>query len=93
MPPPNPVRYARERELQKIPLSCNRDAMLPDLYWALDHPQLPIPNRCLVFEIDLSPEKMKEVHDWEDKQEIANFATDEELADKGVSLHWPGFSL
>ncbi|KAJ7501342.1 hypothetical protein B0H11DRAFT_1908212 [Mycena galericulata] len=64
-------------------LSAKRDDILPQLCWATNHPQMPKPNRCLVFEIDLSLENMSKIMDWEEKQEIPNFATDAELDDQG----------
>ncbi|KAJ7127687.1 hypothetical protein C8R44DRAFT_873501 [Mycena epipterygia] len=84
MAPQHRVRpITLEEKREKIPLSSNRNEMLPDLYWATNHPQLPKPNRCLLFEIDLSPEKMKALFEWENEQEVANFATDVELEAQG----------
>ncbi|KAJ7714586.1 hypothetical protein B0H16DRAFT_1807666 [Mycena metata] len=80
---PSPNAIALETAREELMLSAERDPMLPKLFWAIDHPQMPQPNRCLVFEIDLSPENMREVMEWEDRQEIPNFATDEELDKKG----------
>ncbi|KAJ6467225.1 hypothetical protein DFH09DRAFT_1111991 [Mycena vulgaris] len=78
-----------EEASEPLMLSASRDPMLPDLCWAINHPQFPKPNKCLVFEIDLSLENMKTLMAWEDEQEIPNFATDEELAEKG-SYELPG---
>ncbi|KAJ7245189.1 hypothetical protein B0H12DRAFT_1235908 [Mycena haematopus] len=80
---PFPDAIALEEETEAIMLSANRDPMLPNLFYAVNHPQMPKPNRCIVFEIDLSPENMRKLKEWEDTQKIKNFATDEELADLG----------
>ena len=72
-----------EREDPKsIPL-LNRDEMCPDLDWAIDHPAVPMPNRVLVMESDLSPKNMEAVFEWEEEQQIPTIATDEQLAAEG----------
>ncbi|KAJ7191481.1 hypothetical protein GGX14DRAFT_600478 [Mycena pura] len=78
---------ALERERIPIPqaLGPNRDKMCPDLYWAIDHPAVPIPN-C-------RPE-YGGFFEWEEKQTIPNFATDEQLAEEGCfHVPWEGGML
>ncbi|KAJ7215911.1 hypothetical protein GGX14DRAFT_606870 [Mycena pura] len=82
---------ALEREKIPIPLGPNRDKMCPDLYWAIDHPAVPIPNRVLIMESDLSAQNMEAVFQWEENQTIPNFATDEQLAEEGrFHVPWEG---
>ncbi|KAJ6448468.1 hypothetical protein C8R45DRAFT_1115238 [Mycena sanguinolenta] len=95
LPRPSPHSINIERATEQIMLSANRDPMLPTLFYAYDHPQIPKPNTCIVFEIDLAPENMKRIKEWEDSQKILNYATDEDLANLGsfeLNKYMPVFS-
>ncbi|KAJ7191484.1 hypothetical protein GGX14DRAFT_600482 [Mycena pura] len=46
---------------------------------------VPIPNRVLLMESDLSAQNMEAVFEWEEKQTIPNFATDEHTSSGGLS--------
>jgi hypothetical protein len=84
LPPPTLDAVELERSSEPIILSANRDPMMPCLFYATDHPQIPKPNTCIVFEIDLSLANMERVKKWEDELKVPNFATDEDLDNLGV---------
>ncbi|KAJ7894233.1 hypothetical protein B0H14DRAFT_3657462 [Mycena olivaceomarginata] len=95
LPPPTLDAVELERCSEPIILSANRDPMMPCLFYATDHPQIPKPNTCIVFEIDLSLANMERVKKWEDELKVPNFATDEDLDNLGffeINKYMPVFS-
>ncbi|KAJ7194275.1 hypothetical protein GGX14DRAFT_404729 [Mycena pura] len=89
------IQSQLERERIPVFLGPNRDRMCPDLYWAIDHPAVPTPNRVLLMESDLSPKTMEAVFQWEEDQQMPNFATNEQLAAEGIGTvpYWYGVRL
>ncbi|KAJ7652174.1 hypothetical protein DFH06DRAFT_1134695 [Mycena polygramma] len=83
LPRPSPTSCDLEESREALMLSANRDPMIPNLFWAINHPQIPKPNRCLVYEIDLSPENMRKIYKWESTQQVPNLLDDEELQEAG----------
>lgn len=60
-----------------------RDPMQPPLSYAYNHPLVEPGKRCIVFTHDISPARMRVVHEWEKKQKIPK-GSPEELKARGA---------
>ncbi|KAJ7265824.1 hypothetical protein C8J57DRAFT_1620987 [Mycena rebaudengoi] len=56
-------------DLQPLDLP-GRDPFLPKAYYRVDHPLRPLPNKAIVFIVDISPANMAEILQWEKVQHI-----------------------